>query len=260
MKRTGKANPSGGSEGGRIPRHVAIIMDGNGRWAAKRGLPRLKGHERGAESVSAVIRSCREAGVKYLTLYAFSVENWVRPKEEIEGLMKLLRRFLKDREKELHENRIRLRVIGRIEDFPADVRRDLASAIRRTEAYGEGQLILALSYGGRTEIAHAARAIARRVKSGELRSDEIDERTVAAHLYAPDVPDPDLLIRTSGEMRISNFLLWQISYAELYVTKVLWPDFRRKEFLKALSEYGKRQRRYGGLGSPGRPAASSGEA
>ena len=229
----------------RIPRHVAIIMDGNGRWAKARGLPRLKGHEEGAESVRAIIRACRDMGVEYLTLYAFSVENWVRPPSEIRGLMDLLMRFLKTCEHELHENRVRLRIIGRMEDLPRRVRAELQRVMATTAHYTEGHLILALSYGSRTELAQAAREIARKAKAGELDPGSVDEKTVAAHLYAPDVPDPDLLIRTSGEMRLSNFLLWQLSYAELYVTPVLWPDFREAEFRKALEEYSRRERRFG---------------
>lgn len=231
----------------KLPRHVAIIMDGNGRWARERKLPRIKGHEEGGESVRTVIRACRKIGIKYLTLYAFSVENWVRPQNEINGLMKLLVRFLRQYERELHENGIRLRAIGKIEDLPNLVGAELFRVIANTAHYEDAQLILALSYGGRAEIANAARRIAERVKAGELAPDAIDESVVAANLYAPDVPDPDLLIRTSGEMRISNFLLWQISYAELYVTKVLWPDFREKEFSEAIAEYGKRQRRFGDI-------------
>jgi undecaprenyl diphosphate synthase len=230
-----------------IPRHVAIIMDGNGRWARKRGLPRLQGHEKGAESIIAVLRACREAGVKYLTLYAFSVENWRRPASEIRGLMSLLIRFMREREPELHQNRIRLRVIGRMTDLPALVQRGLRRVMKATEAYDDGHLILALSYGGRMEIAHAARQIAEQVRAGTLKPEDVDENAVARNLYAPDVPDPDLMIRTSGEMRISNFLLWQLSYAELYVTDVLWPDFGEKEFKKAIAEYGRRQRRFGGI-------------
>jgi undecaprenyl diphosphate synthase len=229
----------------RIPEHVAIIMDGNGRWAKARGLSRIKGHEAGAESVRAVLRACRQAGVKYLTLYAFSVENWVRPKAEIQALMGLLVRFLRRNEHELHENEVRLRMIGREEDLPAEVRRELDRVMAATAAHTGGQLILALSYGGRTEIAQAARAIARKVKEGRLLPEAVDEAVLAAHLYAPDVPDPDLLIRTSGEMRVSNFLLWQISYAELYVTPALWPDFREAEFGQALEEYARRHRRFG---------------
>lgn len=235
------------SKAEKIPTHVAIIMDGNGRWAQKRGLPRLKGHEEGAQSVRAVICACKDAGVKYLTLYAFSVENWSRPKFEIDGLMTLLTQFLREHEHNLHENSIRLRVIGRIKDLPKRVQQELARVIKATEEYEEGQLIMALSYGGRAEIADAVKQIAKRVKAGELDPDDIDETTVTGHLYAPDVPDPDLLIRTSGEMRISNFLLWQISYAELYVTDVLWPDFKEEEFMKAIEEYGRRQRKFGGI-------------
>ena len=230
-----------------IPRHVAVIMDGNGRWAAARGLPRIKGHEQGAESVRTIIRACRTAGVKYLTLYAFSVENWTRPKREIGGLMRLLRHFIRANEVELHENRVRLHVIGRSDDLPKDVLAELNRVMKATESYDEGHLVLALSYGGRTEIAHAARQIARQAQAGELDPETVDEETVARHLYAPDIPDPDLLIRTSGEMRISNFLLWQISYAEIYVTDVMWPDFGEEDFRKALDEYGKRHRRFGGI-------------
>lgn len=232
---------------GSIPRHVAIIMDGNGRWARTRGLSRIRGHEEGTQSVRAVIHACKKAGVKYLTLYALSVENWIRPKDEIKGLMLLLKRFLKKQEYELHENKVRLRMIGRAEDLPADVQDELCRVMKATEHYTDGQLVLALSYGGRTEIVNAARQIARRVKAGDLQPDQIDEKVIAQNLYAPDIPDPDLLIRTSGEMRISNFLLWQISYAELYVTDVLWPDFREEEFMKAIAEYGKRHRRFGDI-------------
>jgi undecaprenyl diphosphate synthase len=229
------------------PQHIAIIMDGNGRWAAERGLPRLKGHEEGAQSAAAAVRSCRKHGIRYLTLFAFSVENWVRPRSEIQGLMRLLLRFVKEREKELHENGIRLRTIGSVEDFPARVRKEIERVVEATQSYDEGHLILALSYGGRTEIVQAARRIAKKVKDGVLRPQDIDEKVVAAHLYAPDVPDPDLLIRTSGEMRVSNFLLWQISYAELYVTKLMWPDFRENEFDAALRSYAARHRRFGNV-------------
>jgi len=223
-------------------------MDGNGRWAKKRGLPRLKGHEEGANSVRAAVRSCRDFGVEYLTLYAFSVENWVRPPSEIRGLMRLLRRFLKDDEHELHENEVRLRVIGRMDDLPKMLQAGLNRVMKATEHYTKGQLILALSYGGRTEIAYAARQIAEKVKAGELDPETVDEATVAAHLYAPDIPDPDLMIRTSGEMRLSNFLLWELSYSEFYVTDVLWPDFREQEFKAAIDAYGRRKRRVGDIG------------
>ncbi len=231
----------------RLPRHVAIIMDGNGRWAARHGWPRLRGHEEGAESVIAILRACRRRGIRYLTLYAFSSENWRRPHLEIAGLMNLLRRFLRDREAELHENRIRLRVIGRLADLPRDVQRKLQRVADDTARYDDYHLILALSYGSRTELADAARQIAIEACEGRLRPERISERTIARHLYAPDVPDPDLMIRTSGEIRLSNFLLWQLSYAELYFTPVLWPEFRDEEFQRALDEYARRQRRFGAI-------------
>jgi undecaprenyl diphosphate synthase len=229
----------------KLPTHVAIIMDGNGRWAKQRGLPRVKGHEQGAESVRVAVRTCRKLGIRYLTVYAFSIENWARPKQEVDALMEILKRFLRKEEPEFHNNKVRLRVIGRTSDLPKSVRRELNHIMHATEHYKDGNLVLALSYGGRTEIAAAAREIARKAKTGELEVDKIDESTVAAHLYAPDIPDPDLMIRTSGEMRISNFLLWQMSYTELYVTDVLWPDFREEQLIKAIEEYGRRHRRYG---------------
>jgi len=231
-----------------VPEHVAIIMDGNGRWAKSRGLSRLKGHEAGAESVRSAIKSCRDSGIKYLTLYAFSVENWVRPKAEIKGLMALLEHFLKKREYELHDNKVRLRTLGRIEDLPSGIRKQLQRVEKATEMYEEGQLILALSYGGRTEIARSARRIADLVAKGEMKLEDVDEDAVAKHLYLPDVPDPDLLIRTSGEMRISNFLLWQASYSEFYFTDTLWPDFRTEQFAEAIKEYSRRNRRFGDIG------------
>jgi undecaprenyl diphosphate synthase len=231
----------------RIPRHVAIIMDGNGRWAQARGWPRIRGHQEGAKSVRKAIRLCREIGIEYLTLYAFSVENWVRPEEEISGLVELLRTFLRLHEKDLHRHNLRLRTIGRVEDFPPALVRELARVEEQTREYTAGQLILALSYGGRREIARAARLIAEKVRDGEMTPEQVDEAAVAAHLYAPDIPDPDLMIRTSGEMRISNFLLWQLSYTELYVADVMWPDFREDQFIEALREYARRERRFGGV-------------
>jgi undecaprenyl diphosphate synthase len=230
-----------------IPQHVAIIMDGNGRWARRRGLPRIRGHQVGAESVRAIVRACKKAGVKYLTLYAFSVENWVRPKTEIRGLMRILKHFLTKEEKELHENQVCLRVIGRLHDLPADVQTELERVMQATKHYTGGQLILALSYGGRAELVDAVRSIAKKVKRGELSPDSINETTIAENLYAPDIPDPDLMIRTSGEYRISNFLLWQLSYAEFYITDVLWPDFREEEFARALEAYSRRRRRFGAV-------------
>lgn len=223
-------------------------MDGNGRWARQRGLPRLKGHEEGAQSVKAVIQACRDHGVEYLTLYAFSVENWVRPASEVQGLMRLLRRFLEREEPLLHKHQVRLRVMGRVDDLPVLVQRRLKRVMVDTADYTQGQLILALSYGGRTEIAAAAREIARKVKAGNLKLSAIDEQQVGAHLYLPDVPDPDFMIRTSGEMRLSNFMLWQLSYAELYVTPVMWPDFREAQFAEAMKAYTQRQRRFGDIG------------
>ncbi len=228
-----------------VPRHVAIIMDGNGRWAKQRGKPRLFGHRAGADSLRAVLHACRDHGVEYLTVYAFSTENWVRPREEVSGLMSLLKTFLKKDEHDLHENQVRLRVTGRIQDLPRAVRSELERVMAATKDYRKGHLILALSYGGRAEILDAVKAIAAKVKAGELEPEQVDERAIAGHLYLPDVPDPDLMIRTSGELRLSNFLLWELSYAEFYFTDTLWPDFREEAFAQALAEYSRRQRRYG---------------
>lgn len=236
------------SSSSKVPVHVAIVMDGNGRWARQRGLPRIKGHEQGAESVRAVMRAAKTTGVKFLTLYAFSVENWSRPKSEVNFLMRLIPRFAENHEKDLHENRIRLRVMGRLSDLPERTARPILAVMKRTEKYEDRHLILALSYGSRTEIVEAVRLIAERVKAGGLDPGDIKEETIVQNLYLPDVPDPDLIIRTSGEMRLSNFLLWQASYSELYVTGTLWPDFREADFVKALDAYGKRQRRFGNIG------------
>ena len=228
-----------------IPRHVAIIMDGNGRWAKQHGVPRLKGHAEGTQSVEAVLRACKRSGIQYLTLYAFSTENWVRPPSEIKGLMRILTQFLKTRETDMLQEKIRLRAIGRLHDLPRLVFNELQRVMKATEHFTQRQLILALSYGGRDEITQAIRAIARRVHDGKLAVRDIDEALVARHLFAPDVPDPDLLIRTSGEMRLSNFMLWQASYTELYITETLWPDFREDAFAGALAAYARRQRRFG---------------
>ena len=228
-----------------VPRHVAVIMDGNGRWAKQRLRPRLFGHRAGADSLRAILRACRDHGVEYLTVYAFSTENWVRPQDEVSGLMSLLKTFLKKDEHELHENQVRLRVTGRIQDLPKAVRNELERVMAATRNYEKGHLILALSYGGRAEIVDAVRAIAADVRAGRLAPEAIDEKAIAARLYLPDVPDPDLMIRTSGELRLSNFLLWELSYSEFYFTETLWPDFREADFAKALEEYARRQRRYG---------------
>ncbi|MGN1325417.1 MAG: polyprenyl diphosphate synthase [Candidatus Spyradenecus sp.] len=227
--------------------HIAFIMDGNGRWAQARGLPRTEGHRAGAETVRRVLGYCRDAGIRYLTLYAFSVENWKRPKEEVETLMHLLVAYLASEEKTFHENQVRIRYMGRKSDLPTEVREALDRVEATTAAY-ERQLILCLSYGGRTELAHAAQAIARQVARGELDPEAITEETIARNLYLPDVPDPDLIVRTSGEMRLSNFLLWQASYAELYVTPVLWPDFGEADFQAAIDAFSRRDRRYGAIG------------
>ena len=230
-----------------VPRHVAIIMDGNGRWAKQHHLPRLSGHEAGRKSVKQVVQAAIDHGVNYLTLYAFSVENWQRPREEVQGLMGLLRGVIREELSEMGKEGIRLRTIGRRQDLPEAVREELEAAIEKTKHNTRLDLILALSYGSRVEITEAVQAIAREVQAGTLDPDKIREETVAAHLYTKDIPDPDLLIRTSGEMRVSNFLLWQISYAEIHVTPVLWPNFGKKEFAEALAEYARRERRFGGL-------------
>ena len=230
-----------------VPAHVAIIMDGNGRWAKQRHLPRVEGHRQGAESVRAIVRAAGEAGVKYLTLYAFSVENWSRPKDEVDTLMKYLARYLKNEIGELNRNNVRLEVIGQIYRLPEFVQEQLEKTKAALTKNNGLTLILALSYGGRTEIIEAVRDIAAKVKAGRLEPEEINEQVVAQHLYTRNFPDPDLLVRTSGEMRVSNFLLWQISYAELVVTPTLWPDFRKPQFLEALEEYARRHRRFGGL-------------
>jgi undecaprenyl diphosphate synthase len=232
---------------GKVPEHVAIIMDGNGRWANERGLPRLKGHEEGAQSVLAALKAAQDAGVKYLTLYAFSTENWKRPKEEVDGLMLLLGSFMQKHAKELLKNKIRLRVMGEIDRLPKAVRMGLDKLMKESAKEFDYTLILALSYGSRKEIAEAAKAIACKVAAGEMTPEEVSEETVAQHLYLPDVPDPELMIRTSGELRLSNFLLWQLSYAEFYVTDTFWPDFREEEFFQALESFGKRGRRFGGV-------------
>jgi undecaprenyl diphosphate synthase len=222
-------------------------MDGNGRWAKERGLPRVEGHRNGVESVRAVVRAAGEVGIKYLTLYAFSVENWSRPKDEVETLMKYLARFLKNEIGELTRNNVRLEVIGQIYRLPEFVQEQLKKTRAALSKHNGLTLILALSYGGRQEIVEGVRAIADKVKAGKLETAEINEQVISQNLYTHQYPDPDLLIRTSGELRISNFLLWQISYAEFVVTQTLWPDFRRAEFFAALEEYTRRHRRFGVL-------------
>jgi len=229
------------------PRHVAVIMDGNGRWAARRSLPRLKGHEQGAKAVEDTIRAAAEIGVEYLTLYAFSVENWSRPKGEIRGLMHLLVRALRNYTEKLGKEGIRLRAIGRLDDLSPEVRRELDRAVAATAHNTKLTVILALSYGGRVEITEACRALAALAAAKKIKPGDIDEAAISAHLYTAGVPDPDLLIRTSGEMRVSNFLLWQMSYTEMFITPVLWPDFRAKHLKEAVAEFNRRQRRFGGV-------------
>ena len=230
-----------------LPTHVAIIMDGNGRWAKQRHLPRVEGHRHGVEAVRAVVRAAGEIGIKYLTLYAFSVENWNRPQEEVDTLMKYLARFLKSEIGELNRNNVRLEVIGQIYRLPEFVQEQLKKTQAALAKNNGLTLILALGYGGRTEIIEAVRDIAAQVRQGKIEPAEINEKTVSEHLYTRHFPDPDLLIRTSGEMRVSNFLLWQISYSEFVVTPTLWPDFRRQQFLEAIEEYARRHRRFGGV-------------
>ena len=226
-----------------LPSHVAIIMDGNGRWAAHRHLPRVEGHRAGIDSVREVVETSARLGIDVLTLYAFSVENWKRPRAEVNTLMLLLKRYIRLELGTLHENDIRFNVIGRPEELSPDVRRELEIGIRQTERNGGMLFNIALNYGGRAEIVDAAR---RAIAAG-VSADDLDERRFGDFLYTAGQPDPDLLIRTSGEMRVSNFLLWQIAYSEIWVTETLWPDFRRRDLLEAIVAYQKRDRRYGGI-------------
>ena len=237
-------------EGIKIPRHLAVIMDGNGRWAEARGLPRLKGHAEGAESVRAVVRACRELGVEAVTLYSVSTENWRRPKTEVAGLMKLLAAYVRTERSEILDNDIHLRAVGELDRLPRFVRRPLDELIRiSSRRPAKMVLTLALSYGGRQEIVDAVRAVAQEVATGRLQPRDIDEALISSKLYTAGLPDPDLLIRTSGELRISNFLLWQLAYAEIYVTPVAWPDFRRPHLLDAFRDYAGRERRFGMTGA-----------
>ena len=244
--------------GGPFPEHIAIIMDGNGRWATERGMPRVFGHREGVRSVREVTTECARMGVKSLTLYAFSEENWKRPGQEVKYLMRLLRVFMRRERKTLMDNGVRLRCIGRLDRLPAAA----LGALRETEVLTAGNdgllLRLALSYGSRAEMADAVRRIAEEARAGTLDPATIDEETLRAYLYDPTTPDPDLVIRTAGEMRVSNFLLWQLSYAELYVTPACWPEFRRDQLLSAMQEFASRRRKFGGL-DEGDVAAASAE-
>ena len=230
----------------RLPRHVAVIMDGNGRWAQKRHLPRIAGHRSGTQSARTTIETCARLKIEALTLYAFSVENWRRPKTEIDFLMQLLREYLKKEMPLLQKNEIRMRFLGRIDELPAGVQKDVREATEKTAGNKGMVLCVALNYGGRAEIVDAMNAILAD-RNGHGAPDKVTEEQLSQHLYTEGLPDPDLLIRTSGEMRVSNFLLWQIAYAEIFVTETLWPDFNRARLLEALVEFQKRERRYGGI-------------
>jgi len=230
-----------------LPTHVAVIMDGNGRWAKERHLPRVEGHRNGVESVRAIVRACGELGIKYLTLYAFSIENWNRPKIEVDTLMKYLARFLKNEIGELNRSNVKLEAIGQIYRLPEFVQEQLEKTKAALSKNNGLTLVLALSYGGRTELVEAARSLAEQVKAGKLEAAEINEQMLSQHLYTRNIPDPDLLIRTSGEMRVSNFLLWQISYAELFFIDKNWPDFSFLDLKKIVNEFSKIKRKFGGL-------------
>jgi undecaprenyl diphosphate synthase len=233
----------------RLPRHVAIIMDGNGRWAEKRHEPRLFGHKAGADSVRDVVEAARELGIQVLTLYAFSSENWNRPTREVSGLMSILKKFLVSELSRMQKNDIRLSCIGELERLPGEVRTVLLDSIAKTSVNSAMILNLALSYGARDELARAARRLAEACLAGQLKPGDITPELISENLYTADLPDPDLLIRTGGEARLSNFLLWQLSYAEIYFTDVMWPDFRKEIFLKAILDYQKRERRFGRTGA-----------
>ena len=228
-----------------LPKHVAIIMDGNGRWAKKKTMNRIRGHEEGAESVRNIVKASREIGIHWLTLYAFSEENWKRPKYEVEALMKLLSRFLKGELDEMLNNGIRFQTIGRIDKLPKYVQDRVQKTVEKTSRNKGMVLTLALSYGSRQEVSDAIQKIAKRIESGDLTSEKITEQIISDSLYTGGMPDPDLLIRTSAEYRLSNFLLWQMAYTEFYFTPTLWPEFRKDEYLEAIEEYQKRERRFG---------------
>ena len=229
----------------KLPEHVAIIMDGNGRWARKRAMNRVRGHEEGTESVRVVVRTSRNIGIKWLTLYAFSEENWKRTRYEVDALMFILKRFLKSELNEMMENGIRFQTIGRINKLPEDVQNLISETIKKTSVNSDMVLSLALSYGGRQEILDAVRIVAEKIKTGDFNPEDITEEIISDSLYTGGMPDPDLLIRTSGEYRVSNFMLWQIAYTEMYITPTLWPDFREEEYIKAIEEFQKRERRFG---------------
>ena len=233
----------------RFPQHLAVIMDGNGRWAQRRHLPRIAGHRAGVKAAREIIESCVRLKLPCLTLYAFSLENWRRPQAEVAFLMRLLREYLKRELPSIHKNNIRLLIIGRSEQLPEGVRKDIEAGMRLTAKNTGMKLVVALNYGGRAELVDAFNAMLDQVRENGMSAFHADEQTISEHLYTAGLPDPDLLIRTSGEMRVSNFLLWQIAYAEMYVTETLWPDFSRARLLEALTDFQTRERRYGGLGA-----------
>lgn len=230
---------------GEIPRHIAIIMDGNGRWAQKRGLPRINGHSEGVESVRDIVEACGQLDVDFLTLYAFSTENWKRPKDEVSLLMRLLLKALRDETDRLHNNNVRLRSIGDIATLPQEVQNELLDGIQKTKENTGLTLVLALSYSGRWDITEAVRKIAGELEAKRLKAADITDATIGSFLSTDGIPDPDLLVRTSGELRISNFLLWQLAYSEIHITPKFWPDFRRPELYAAIEDYQRRERRFG---------------
>ncbi|MCX6137388.1 MAG: isoprenyl transferase [Ignavibacteriales bacterium] len=249
----GPAQPSGQDkklqeklcEKGEIPQHIAIIMDGNGRWAKSRSLPRVAGHNEGVNSVRDIVEACGQLGVKFLTIYAFSTENWRRPKDEISVLMRLLLKALRDERDRLYSNNVRLKTIGDLSALPGDIQQELQEAMELMKHNTGLTLVLALSYSGRWDITNAMKRIAGEIETGKIRPGEIDDKVISYHLSTRGIPDPDLLIRTSGEMRISNFLLWQLAYTEFYITELLWPEFRRRALYDAVASFQQRERRFG---------------
>lgn len=236
-----------GLDSARLPKHVAVIMDGNGRWAKKRWMNRIKGHEKGSQTVRAIVKSCRKLQIPYLTLYAFSTENWARPHSEVSALMQLLKQFLVSERNELIEKGICLKVLGQLGKLPEEVQDQARETMAATGKNSQMTLNLALSYGSRQEITDAVHALAKKVESGQLAADDINDQMITDHLYTAGMPDPDLVIRTSGEFRLSNFLLWQSAYAEFFITPTLWPDFTQAEFIEILTHYQKRDRRFGNV-------------
>ena len=246
FSRRRKVDPTYDSQAG-LPEHIAIIMDGNGRWASKRGLPRSAGHREGANNLKRIVSECNRIGIKYLTVFAFSTENWSRPKSEVDTLMSLLLEFLHNADKELSGQNIRIRIIGESNGLSADIIREIDRVVHKTESNTGLNLVIALNYGSRNEIVQAAVSIAREIQSGTMKLEDINEKMFSGYLYTADIPDPDLIIRPSGENRLSNFLLWQSSYAEFWYSNALWPDFNKNDLYQAIADYQGRNRRYGGI-------------